>query len=289
MAYITKEKRRRKNAFYLVEGHRDNGKTRCPKIYLGMKAPFPKSQGWTALDPDVIAKLKADAVKRLENKAKLQLVLSDTRNLSGQNIITGSLKDLISNSVLPDDSAELFFTDPPYGEDTLSLFADLAELACTKLKPGGLCLTYTPHPHLVKIVEFFKGKLDYWWIFSVSQTGLEPRIWKNKLWVGWKPILAFIKPGGNRLTETWFRDNFRGLGGDKRFHKWGQDIHEATYWIEALTPIGGLVVDPFCGGGTIPLACKIAGRQWIATEINPITAAVARKRLGDYDGTNNNA
>ena len=29
---------------------------------------------------------------------------------------------------------------------------------------------------------------------------------------------------------------------------------------------GQLVVDPFCGGGTIPAACKTLGRRWLATE-----------------------
>jgi methylase of polypeptide subunit release factors len=125
--------------------------------------------------------------------------------------------------------------------------------------------------------------LDYWWIFGVNQTGHEARIWVNRLWVGWKPIVAFTKrPANGRLTNTWLRDWFRGEGEDKRFHDWGQDIREALYWIEALCPKRGLVVDPFCGGGTIPLACKIAKRKWLATEVNKRTAAVARKRLAEY-------
>jgi len=285
MACIRREKRWKKYGYYLVESYRDNGKVKTERTYLGMKPPWPKSQGWTGLDNKTVAELKAKAAKRREAKAKLQAILSDTRNLDGQNIITGSLTNLMPETVLPDNSVALFFTDPPYSQETLELFSQLGELAARKLKPGGLCLTYAPQPHLAKIIEMMGSHLKYWWIFSVSQTGLEPRIWKNKLWVGWKPILAFAKPSNNgRLTDTWFRDNFRGLGEDKRYHKWGQDIHEATYWLEALTPLGEMVVDPFCGGGTIPLACKITGRRWLATELDPVTAAIARKRLEECNG-----
>ncbi len=286
MACIKREKRWKGYGYYLQEGARNNGKVKIMRTYLGMKPPWPKSQGWTGLDDKAVAELKAKAEKRRDKKAKLQAILSDTKNLDGQGIITGSLDILMNETVLPDNSAALFFTDPPYSQDTLGLFSDLAKVAACKLKPGGLCLTYAPQPHLAEIIDLMRNYLEYWWIFSVSQTGLEPRIWKNKLWVGWKPILAFKKPPANgRLTDTWFRDNFRGLGEDKRFHKWGQDIHEATYWIEALAPIGELVVDPFCGGGTIPLACKVTGRRWLATEIDPVTAAIARKRLdGEING-----
>jgi DNA modification methylase len=59
-------------------------------------------------------------------------------------------------------------------------------------------------------------------------------------------------------------------------------VSEARYFITRLTEAGDLVVDPFVGGGTIPLACKASGRRWLATEIDEGTVAVARKRLADF-------
>jgi DNA modification methylase len=50
-------------------------------------------------------------------------------------------------------------------------------------------------------------------------------------------------------------------------------------WIEAMTEPGDLVCDPFCGAGTFPLVCKMTSRRFVATEVDPKTAAVARKRL----------
>ena len=56
-------------------------------------------------------------------------------------------------------------------------------------------------------------------------------------------------------------------------------MSEARYFVTRLTEAGNLVVDPFVGGGTSPLACKASGRRWLATEIDKDTVAVARKRL----------
>jgi len=199
-------------------------------------------------------------------------------------IITGDLSELHNNGLLPDDSADLFFTDPPYGEEHLELYGKVAELAQAKLKPGGLCLAYAPHPHLPQVIRRMEEHLDYWWIFAIEQTGQEPRIWKNRIWVRWKPILVFTKrPATERLTDSWVQDSIRGAGEDKRYHQWGQDVREAAYWIEVLTPSNGLVVDPLCGGGTIPVASKVTGRRWLATEIDPSIAAAARRRLKELE------
>lgn len=202
----------------------------------------------------------------------------DTSYNEGFDIITDDAANLINK--LNDDSVDLFFSDPPYSKDSLYLFNDLARLAQSKLKEGGVCLTYTPHAHLDFILKGMTEHLEYWWIFGINQTGKEARIWKHKLWVGWKPILAFgKKPMNGRLTDTWLRDWFRGTGEDKEFHKWGQPVNEATYWIEALCPEGGLIVDPYCGAGSICVAAKLTNRHWLGYDIDPEAAIKARKRV----------
>ena len=199
-----------------------------------------------------------------------------------QNIYTGDYSLLYDK--LDDNSVDLFFTDPPYDKDSLDLFEGLAELSQAKLKPGGLCLAYSGQSHLDEIIARMSKHLDYWWTFSIFITGNELRIWSKKLWVRWKPVIAFSKrPTDGRITETWFCDYVQGSGQDKKFHKWGQSVQEATYWIEALAPVNGLVVDPFCGAGTIPLACKLTNRQWLAAEIDTTIADKARQRLINHD------
>lgn len=229
--------------------------------------------------------------KQEKTDAKKQEAIVIYPNADVIPIYTGDISLLYSK--IEDNSADLVFTDPPYSENSLALFEQLAELAKAKLKVGGLCLTYAPHAHLDIILATMTKHLEYWWIFGINQTGAEARIWEKHLWVGWKPILAFIKQPTekvDRLTEDWVRDWYRGTGEDKEHHEWGQAVDEARYWIEAFTLDSrrSLVIDPFCGGGTIPLACVMTGRNYIATDIDPHTAAIARKRVDEWQKQDRN-
>ena len=40
-----------------------------------------------------------------------------------------------------------------------------------------------------------------------------------------------------------------------------------------------MVLDSFGGSGTVPAVCKMLGRRWLAFEIDPTTADLARKRV----------
>lgn len=44
----------------------------------------------------------------------------------------------------------------------------------------------------------------------------------------------------------------------------------------------GIVLDPFCGAGTVPLAAEEHGRDWLGIELNPSYAALAERRLADW-------
>jgi len=171
----------------------------------------------------------------------------------------------------------LFLTDPPYGEP--ALYGRLAELAAAKLKPGGLCLAYAGQFHLPTVMEEMGRHLAYWWTFAIEFSGqhcaVHPRRVQNK----WKPILVFAKPPIGKAGE-WLVDLLQGGGRDKKHHDWGQSQSEVEYLLEKLTEPGQLVVDPFCGGGSVVVAAKKLGRRWLATEIERATALVARKRVG---------
>jgi hypothetical protein len=196
----------------------------------------------------------------------------------GGNIHTGDMSLLFD--LVADDSADLFFTDPPYHEDKTDLFGRLAELAQRKLKPGGLCICYSGQMFLPIVMDEMRKHLDYYWQFALHHTGGgSNQIWTRRFMNHWKPVLVFAKRPVTDPIHEWVSDFREGGGRDKRYHPWGQDATEASLWIEKLCPPGGLVVDPFAGGGTIPAACKATGRRWIATEENPEDAAIARSRV----------
>ena len=57
----------------------------------------------------------------------------------------------IDSETIPDNSIDLIFTDPPYGEQYLYLYEDLARLAVRVLKPGGSLVFYAGHIILNKV------------------------------------------------------------------------------------------------------------------------------------------
>lgn len=184
----------------------------------------------------------------------------------------GLLYDRLANS-----SVDLFFTDPPYAEP--ALYGRLAELAAAKLKSGGLCLAYSGQFHLATVLEEMGKHLHYWWMFAIEYGGQHYACHPRNIQSKWKPIVAFAKPPEKKPSSS-VTDLLHGRGRDKRHHDWGQDASEAKYLINRLSEPGQLVVDPFCGGGTIPAVCQATGRKWLATEIDKNTAISARMRIG---------
>jgi DNA (cytosine-5)-methyltransferase 1 len=193
-----------------------------------------------------------------------------------QNILHGDMGLLWER--LKDESVKMFLSDPPYAQP--ELYGRLAELAAAKLAPGGLCLAYCEPGCLIEVTDEMRKYLDYWWCLGVSHTGMPRYVNDRHIQNKWKPIVAFGR-APVPLPPEWLGDFLEGGGRDKTHHRWGQPVSEARYFITRLTEAGDLVVDPFVGGGTIPLACNILGRRWLATEVDAETVAVARKRLAD--------
>lgn len=84
------------------------------------------------------------------------------------------------------------------------------------------------------------------------------------------------------------RDVIRAtVGGGHMGHKAAHD-NEAPFpesliapLIKALVPPGGLVIDPFCGSGTVPAVAEKLGRQWIGIETRAGQAKAALQRVAE--------
>jgi DNA modification methylase len=53
--------------------------------------------------------------------------------------------------------------------------------------------------------------------------------------------------------------------------------------ILASSQPGDVVLDPFCGSGTVPVVCQRLGRRFVACEINPKYVELATERLAAYE------
>ncbi len=194
-------------------------------------------------------------------------------------IMTGDARKLAK--AIPDESIDLIFTDPPYSKEYLNLYKWLAAEANRILKTGGSILTLTATPYFDKIFKWFSSQLNYYWLNcyyqpTVTNTG---RFWPKQIYIRWKPVTWFSK--GERQVDGFIQDGVSGAINDKRFHLWGQDEQWAFYWIDQFSKNnnGIIVFDPFCGGGTIPAVCKTLKQDYLAFEIDPYTADVARQRV----------
>jgi DNA modification methylase len=56
-------------------------------------------------------------------------------------VLHGDFREVLDESVLEDDSVDLLLTDPPYGEQHLSIWGDLSKFAARVLRPGKLLVT----------------------------------------------------------------------------------------------------------------------------------------------------
>ena len=191
---------------------------------------------------------------------------------SGGNILTGDVGRLFD--YVGDDTVDLILTDPPY--DRTDLYEQLGELAAAKLKPGCLCLAYCGQYHLPAVLEAMGRHLEYHWTFAIRFRGPHRPIYPRRIQNTWQPVVAFAR--GQSRAE-WIVDLLESGGREKQSHDHQKSLTDVEYLIDKLTQPGALVVDPFCGSGTVPAACHKLGRRWIGCEIDSKTARVARGRL----------
>lgn len=69
------------------------------------------------------------------------------------------------------------------------------------------------------------------------------------------------------------------------FHTYPARMHPATAagLVRAVSPPAGVVLDPFCGSGTVLVEAMIAGRRAIGTDLNPLAVRLARLKTTPLD------
>src|SRR5580700_1440674 len=62
------------------------------------------------------------------------------------------------------------------------------------------------------------------------------------------------------------------------FHTYPARMHPitASRLVRAFAPARGVVLDPFCGSGTVLVEAMIAGRRAVGTDLNPLAVRLAR-------------
>jgi hypothetical protein len=186
---------------------------------------------------------------------------------------------VICRKEIPDNSINLILTDPPHDRQPPCLYETLGIEGFRILKECGSLLTYAPHYALPQIFDCMKNSgLSYWWMFSVVRSGEATRMHKQKLWVGWKPILWFVK-GDKPNTANDILDIVKSQSIDEVLNIWEQPTVVSDYFIQNLTVENETVLDPMMGSGTTGLSALRLGRKFIGIDINESNFLASQNRL----------
>lgn len=191
------------------------------------------------------------------------------------SIITGDAREL--SKAMPDESVDLIFTDPVY--DRIEDYAWLAKEAARVLKPNSACLVWVGTDMIDKVTSKM-ADLSFSWVFVMQRIGGNSFARNGRLVSKFEVCLWYEK--GNSKPNTFIWD-FQQSAHWPRFHKTGWDKPPAVIsrWLDAFTRSSAIVYDPFTGGGTVPAVCKMLQRDYIAFEIDPETADMARERVAN--------
>lgn len=226
--------------------------------------PEGKNISWNKLITKYLPEFTDDEKKHLEHKQipdDLKLVNEDFRTYD-----------------IADSSIDAIVTDPPYPQEFLPLWDDLAQFAEKKLKPSGFLITYSGQYHLPYIYDTFSNKLMYFWTFAIYLPGSTMLVNNIGVMNAWKPILVYQKPPFKKMEYTAY-DMVVSPNPEKALHEWQQSEGGVKKLIEWFTNEGDLVVDPFSGAGTFAKVAFEMKRKAIGIEIDENTHLRAKNRI----------
>jgi DNA modification methylase len=71
----------------------------------------------------------------------------------------------------------------------------------------------------------------------------------------------------------------KGFAKTNNFHSTVKPIKLMEYLIKLVTPVGGIVLDPFMGSGSTGVAAKNLGFEFIGIEMNEEYVEIAERRI----------
>lgn len=187
------------------------------------------------------------------------------------SIYTGDSFELSES--LPDESVDLIFTDPVY--EDVEQYRWLASLASRVLKPDAAYLAFGGIGYTEEtILALRDGGFPHKWIFAIFVPGAGSRV-ANRVFCNWQIMYYGGGPPKKHISDSLVAYTAT-LRGD---HRWKKNPIPVKKYVEAFTEPGNIVLDPFCGGGTVPAVCKMLDRRYIGFEIDDETARDARERV----------
>jgi len=192
----------------------------------------------------------------------------------------GDFRDILTT--LEDGSVDAIVTDPPYPDEFLPLWGDLAQHAARVLRPGAPLIAWSGQYRLREVLNHLSGPLRYQWTICLDLPGANARFRGPNMIQTWKPII--IATAGTWAPHDWYRDRVVSPKKDQALYEWQQNPDPAAELINRYVPENGLILDPFAGVGSFGVAALTTGRRFIGIELDEERHATASVRLDDVNG-----
>lgn len=178
---------------------------------------------------------------------------------------------------IPDNSIDMVFCDPVY--ESIESYCWLSQVAKRILKDNRACIAWSGVELLPYVHQAMSLYLKYRWMlvwFKNNEVKYRYSPVGKSVYV---PAVMYQKGIAQRPGFAMDLRSIPVWRNASSNHKWSKPTELFAHYIEALSSAGQVVFDPFCGGGTVPAACKQLGRHYIAFEIDPTTAHNAQHRI----------
>jgi 16S rRNA G966 N2-methylase RsmD len=191
----------------------------------------------------------------------------------------------LNDAPIKDNTIDWIFTDPPYPEESIGLYADMARSASKWLKPGGSVLAMAGQSFLPRVLAALaEGDLEYNWTLAyLTPGGQAAQMFPRKVNTFWKPVLWFTK---GAYAGRWIGDVVKSdvNDNDKQFHHWGQSESGFADLLRRFVKRDDVVCDPFMGGGTTGVVAMSLGCNFVGVEKDASTFEIAKKKAGRQRG-----
>lgn len=211
--------------------------------------------------------------------------------LKFNKIIHGDCVELLKN--MPNNCIDLIITDPPYG-DNVAYGWNNKKIKNNK-NPLINCLALAEFYRILKknsSVYIFTNWKHYPFLteFILRYTKFRIRhlvIWKkHNFGLGWAfrhqhEMILVLEKGKPKYNLKNFSDvqNATHINHNKQNHPHEKPVDLLKKIIEHSSKEGDIIFDPFCGSGSICVACQEMKRKWIGIEIDEKWVEVARSRI----------
>lgn len=203
-------------------------------------------------------------IRDVADSARAAVAATVRREADTYRVLTGDLSS--ASDQIDSESVDVIITDPPYPEEYLHVYGDLARIASRVLKPGGSCVVMVGQSYLPQILASMTQHLEYQWMLAyLTPGGQSTQLWDRKVNTFWKPLLWLVK---GTYGGSWKGDVAKSdpNDNDKTVHRWGQSESGMADIVRRFSEPGDTILDPFCGGGTTGAVALDLGRRFIGID-----------------------